>query len=107
LVLLASGQLLGHLALSAAGHQHAGSALPAAAMVAAHLLAIVAGGVLIAAGDRLWRALSRAVCAIIRTACAVIAKPTAAVRRVDQPLRSALLLAASVSDRGPPVSLAC
>ena len=107
--LLAVSQLLGHLMLSAAGHHHAvSSAPPAAAMLAAHLLAIVAGATLIAAGERLWRALSRAVRAVVRIVCPPVA---VAARRdcrapADQPLRSALLLAASVSHRGPPVSLA-
>ena len=105
--LLAVGQLLGHLMLSAAGHHHAeSSAPPAAAMLAAHLLAIVVGAALITAGDRLWRALSRAVRAAVRVVCPVAARPVPAARRADQPLRSALLLAASVSHRGPPVSLA-
>jgi hypothetical protein len=105
--LLAVSQLLGHLMLSSAGHHHAeSSAPPAAAMLAAHLLAIVAGATLIAIGERLWRALSRAVRAVVRVDCAVAARPMTVARRPDQPLRSALLLAASVSHRGPPVSLA-
>jgi len=107
LALLAVSQLLGHLMLSSAGHHHAGSsAPPAAAMLAAHLLAIVAGATLIAVGERLWRALSRAVRTVVRVDCAVAARPTTVARRPDQPLRSALLLAASVSHRGPPLSLA-
>jgi hypothetical protein len=105
--LLAAGQLLAHLLFSTADHQHAGSsAPPAAAMLAAHLLAIVAGATLIAAGERLWRALSRAVRAVVRVGCVVAARSTTAARRADQPMRSALLLAASVSHRGPPVSFA-
>lgn len=105
--LLAGGQVFGHVVLSVAGHHHAGSAAPpAAAMLAAHLLAIVAGAALIAAGERLWRALSRAVRAVVRVVCIVGVRPAAMRRRADQPLRSALLLAASMSHRGPPVSLA-
>jgi len=105
--LLAAGQLTGHLLLSAAGHHHANPAAPrSAAMFAAHVLAIAAGAALIGAGDRLWRALSRAVRAIVRVACVVVATPAAAGPTADQPLRSALLLAASVSHRGPPVSFA-
>jgi hypothetical protein len=103
--LLAVGQLLGHLLLSAADHRHQ-AAQPAPAMAAAHVIAIAAGEMLIAAGEHLWRALSRTVCAVVRIVCTVAAKPAAAARRADQPLRSALLLAASVSHRGPPVSLA-
>jgi hypothetical protein len=105
--LLAAGQLLGHVLLSAAGHHHTGPAAPpAAAMFAAHLVAIVAGAALISAGDRLWRAVSRTVRTIVRVAYAVVARPAATAHSADQPLRSALLLAASVSHRGPPVSLA-
>jgi hypothetical protein len=103
--LLAAGQVLGHLLLSVAGHHHAGSAAPAASMLAAHLLAIAAGATLIGAGERLWHALSRAVHAVVRVACIVGARPVAIRRRADQPLRSALLMAASMSHRGPPVSL--
>ncbi len=44
-------------------------------MLAAHVLAIVAGATLIAAGERLWRALSRAVRAVVRIVCAVAARP--------------------------------
>jgi hypothetical protein len=105
--LLTVGQLLGHLMLRAAGHPHAdSSAPPAIAMLAAHLLAIFVGAALITAGDRLWHALSRAVRAAVRMVCPVAARPVPATRRADQPLRSALLLAASMSHRGPPVSRA-
>ena len=76
-------------------------------MLAAHLLAIVAGAVLIAAGDRLWRArvARRARCCAHRLPAGRRA-PILSRVGADQPLRSALLLAASVSHRGPPVSLA-
>ncbi len=105
--LLATGQLLGHLMLSAVGHSHAPSAAPpAAVMLGAHLIAIVVGAVLIAAVDRLCRAMSRAVRAAVRTVRPpVVAAPVLSAGAADQPLRSALLLAASVSHRGPPVSL--
>ena len=102
--LLATGQLIGHLMLSAAGHSHGGRSSPAPAMLVAHGLAVVAGAVLIAAGDRLCRAVSR----IVEVAARAIAQPIPGrplvVACADQPLRSALLLAASVSHRGPPVS---
>jgi hypothetical protein len=105
--LLAVGQLLGHVLLSAAGHHHTGPAAPpGVAMFAAHLLAIVAGATLIGAGERLWRALSRTVLSVVRVAHAVAATPAPAPRRADQPLRSALQLAASMSHRGPPIGLA-
>jgi hypothetical protein len=106
--LLAAGQLLGHLMLSAVGHSHAPTtAPPGAVMLAAHLVAIAGGAVLIAAVDRLCRAMSRAVRAAVRIVCRPVWAAAAIVTgAADQPLRSALLLAASVSHRGPPVSLA-
>ncbi|MGV0792056.1 hypothetical protein [Mycolicibacterium sp. XJ1819] len=107
--LLAGGQLFGHLMLDAAGHQHSVSTgPPAAVMLAAHALAVVAGAVLIAAGDRLCHAVSRAVrVAVCVGSRPVSATPVVTVRRADQPLRSALLLAASMSHRGPPPAHAC
>jgi hypothetical protein len=103
--LLAAGQLLGHVLLGASGHEHSGAgASPPAVMLAAHVLAIATGAVLIAAGDRLWRAVSRAVRVVLRCVRPPVVVMTGAVpRRADQPLRSALLIAASVSHRGPPV----
>ncbi|BBW99800.1 hypothetical protein BST36_26605 [Mycolicibacterium moriokaense] len=107
LLLLAIGQLLGHLLLSVVGHHHTGAAAPPAAMMlAAHVVAIVTGAVLIGVGEHLWRALSRAVRTVVRIVCAVAVRAITVARRADQPLRAALLLAASVSHRGPPVSLA-
>jgi hypothetical protein len=107
-VLLAAGQLLGHVMLSGVGHTHGSSTSPpGAAMLAAHLAAIAAGAVLIAAGDRLCRVVSRAVRAAVRAVVPpVMSAPVRATRGADQPLRSALALAASMSHRGPPVSLA-
>jgi hypothetical protein len=102
---LAVSQLVAHLLLGASGDHHAGSS--GIAMLAAHVAAVVAGAALIGVGDRLWRALSRAVHRIVRVAATVAVRPAAMIRRADQPLRSALLLAASVSHRGPPVGLAC
>jgi hypothetical protein len=104
--LLAAGQVCGHVMLSAVGHNHATTAAPpAAAMLAAHVVAIGVGALLIAAGDRLVCAVSRAVRAAVR----IVAAPVEVTRVVviggaDQPPHSALLLAASVSRRGPPVS---
>jgi hypothetical protein len=109
LALLAAGQLFGHVMLSVLGHGHAPSpAPPGTVMLAAHVVAIATGAVLIAAGDRLCRAVSRAVRATVRIVCPplVAAPVVAATGGADQPLRSALLLAASMSHRGPPVSLA-
>ena len=104
--LLAAGQLCGHVILSAVGHSHAAAtAPPAAAMLVAHVVAIGAGALLIAASDRLCRAVSRAVRVAVRIVAAPVAvAPVVVIGDADQPLRSALQLAASVSPRGPPVS---
>lgn len=104
IALLAVGQLLGHLILSA-GHDHAiGAAPPPWVMLAAHVVAVGVGAVLIATGERLCRAASRVARTVVRARFAPVAATTVpAVRRAEQPLRSALLLAASVSHRGPPV----
>jgi hypothetical protein len=75
-------------------------------MLAAHAVAVGAGALLIAASDYLCRAVSRTVRAAVRIVAAPVAvAPAVLVGEADQPLRSALLLAASVSHRGPPVSL--
>jgi hypothetical protein len=106
--LLAVGQLCGHLMLSAVGHHHAVAGPPAAVMLAAHAVAIGTGALLIAASDRLCRAISRAVRAAVRTVAAPVTGPNVVVvGQADQPLRSTLLLAASMSHRGPPVSHSC
>jgi hypothetical protein len=104
--LLAAGQLCGHVMLSAVGHGHAvTTAPPSWAMLAAHVVAVGAGALLIGASDRLCRAVSRAVRAAVRIVAAPVPVAlVAAVGDADQPPRSALLLAASVSYRGPPVS---
>jgi hypothetical protein len=103
--LLAAGQVCGHVMLSAVGHNHATTAAPPAAMLAAHVVAIGVGALLIAACDRLCRAVSRAVRAAVRIVVAPVAvAPVVVIGGADQPLRSALMLAASVSHRGPPVS---
>jgi hypothetical protein len=104
--LLATSQLVGHVMLSAAGHSHGEPSTPAPAMLVAHALAVVAGAVLIAAGDRLCRAVSRVVEVAARAVVPPIPGKPLVVACADQPLRSALLLAASMSHRGPPVSRA-
>ena len=104
--LLGAGQLMGHLMLGLAGHHHEPAAAPpAAAMLVAHASAVAVGALLIAVSDRLCRAVSRAIRAVARPAEPPVPMATVvAVRGGDQPLRSALLLAASVSHRGPPIS---
>ena len=112
LALLASGQLVAHLVLAVAGHHHSvhGPVCPRPVMLAAHTVALVVAAVLIATGDRLCRAVCTAIRDVVRQlpcpglpVFATAGVPTACG---DQPLRSALLLAASVSHRGPPVGLA-
>jgi hypothetical protein len=104
--LLAAGQLCGHAILSIVGHTHAETAAPpAVVMVAAHAVAVGAGALLITASDRLCRAVSHVLRAAVRIVAAPIAAaPVVVIGAPDRPLRSALLLAASVSHRGPPVS---
>jgi len=105
LALLLTGQLVGHLMLAGAGHHHGeAAAAPGAAMLVAHALAVIVGAALIAAGDRLCRAISRVVEVAVRAVVAPVPAEPFVVDDADHPKRSALLLAASVSHRGPPVS---
>ncbi len=108
LALLTVGQLLSHALLGAAGHSHPpATGAPFGLMVAAHLAAIALGAVLIAVGERLCVAISRVLLAGSRHTRPPVAAPsTIVVRSADQPLQSARLLSASLSHRGPPVSLA-
>jgi hypothetical protein len=108
LALLATGQLLGHLLLGVVGHSHSAHVgPPAAAMLAAHVAAVGLGALLISAGERLCAAVSRTVRAAQLVPAELPSAAMAVVRRfADQPMRSSLLLAASMSHRGPPVSLA-
>ncbi len=105
--LLAGSQLVGHLMFSAAGHSHGEPASPGPAMLVAHAMAVVVGAMLIAAGDRLCGVVSRVVEVTTRMVVAPVPERALAIATTaDQPLRSALLLAASMSHRGPPVSQA-
>ena len=105
--LLATGQLVGHLMLSAAGHSHGGRRRPPRPCSSRTRWPWSSGAILIAAGDRLCRTVSRVVEVAGRAVGPPIpAKPMVVIAGADQPLRSALLLAASVSHRGPPVSRA-
>jgi hypothetical protein len=104
-VLLAGGQLAGHVALSAAGHSHGQtSTLPIQLMLLTHAVAVVAGAVLVSACERLCQVLSR-----VARRCVGIARVPVDVRtgpavtQDGQPLQHVLLLAASISHRGPPV----
>ncbi len=102
--LLAGSQVVGHLMFSAAGHSHGEAASPAPAMLVAHATAVVAGAMLIASGGRLCAAVSRVAEVAVRMVIAPIPGRPLTIAEADQPLRSALLLAASMSHRGPPVS---
>lgn len=105
LVLLACAQVAGHLALATADHQHAAGHL-SAVMATAHAAAVAVGALLITAADRLWQRL----CTTTRKFTKAPPRPPAARRAPvavsDQPLRRMLVLAASVSRRGPPVVVA-
>lgn len=102
--LLATGQLVGHVMLAAAGHSHGAAVAPASAMLVAHALAVIAGAFLIAAGERLCRSLSRIVKVAVRAVVPPVPAKSFVVAEAVHPLRSVLLLAASMSHRGPPVS---
>jgi hypothetical protein len=104
--LLGTGQLVGHVMLTVAGHRHGTAAAPGSAMLAAHALAVLAGAVLIATGDRLCRAVSRVLEVAVRAVVPPVPTKPFVIALADHPQRSALLLAASVSHQGPPVSLA-
>lgn len=107
--LLAVGQLIAHVLLTVAGHGQcaASGGPPAVAMLAAHTAAVMVGAALIAAGGRLCRAVTSALRAFTTELPAILATAAAApVNAGDQPLRSTLLLAVSLSRRGPPVSRA-
>ena len=108
---LALGQLGGHLVLSSGGHQMpaAGPAtgIPAPVMLLAHLAAVALGAILVAACERLYAALSSAIRGYGRVARPEsTARPSLAARRSDHPQRRELLIAASISHRGPPVGVA-
>jgi hypothetical protein len=99
--LLAAGQAVGHLMLVAAGHSHA--PVPGGAMLAAHALAVVVGALLIAGAERLCRALSTVLDdRTARRTPAPVVRPIWALTRPDHPLQSRLLVAVSISHRGPP-----
>ncbi|ORA21807.1 hypothetical protein [Mycobacterium aquaticum] len=105
--LLGAGQVLAHALLAIDGHTHGSHPLqPGALMLAAHLVAVTVGALLIAGGTRFCAALSRVLRAVTRRVSALPAATAHAVAHsADQPLQSARLLATSVSHRGPPVNV--
>ncbi|WP_349319215.1 hypothetical protein, partial [Mycolicibacterium canariasense] len=99
---LAAGQAIGHQLLGVDGHSHL--QVNPAAMLAAHTVAVGAGALLIAAGERLGAALSRTVAVITGPRSPRVPSVARACRSGGQPLQSALLVRASISHRGPPVA---
>ncbi|OBB30920.1 Uncharacterised protein [Mycolicibacterium fortuitum] len=103
--LLGTGQVLAHALLTTAGHEHGVPAGPL--MFGAHVAAVSLGAGLIACGARLSAAMSRVVRVVVSEGRAAPGSPAhVTARSADQPLHSALQLAASVSHRGPPVGVA-
>lgn len=111
IALLAAGQLAGHLVLGAGtAHHHAGQpgAVSGALMFGGHVAAVLAGGILVAAAERLAAALSRVVRNCSPDPFDRIEIPGAAVLPApEHPLLRSLLVAASISHRGPPALPAC
>ena len=105
-LLLGFGQSIGHVLLSASGHQHAAATAPGVPMIGAHLAAVAVVAVLIAIAGRLGEAVSRAVRVIAPTGRpGVPAAGDTVAHSADQPLHSTLALSVSVSHRGPPVAV--
>lgn len=101
--LLAAGQTAGHLLLAAAGHSH--GPVPDASMLAAHVLAVGVGALLITGAERLCRALSTVLAEVTtHRSPPPVFRPMWASTRPDHPLQSRLLVAVSISHRGPPSS---
>lgn len=102
-LLLSAGQLVGHAVL-AVGHPHAAAATHGP-MLTAHVGAVLVGALLINAGERLCRLLGRVVRRTAVPAEATVSDtPERVLCAADQPLFAELLLATSMSHRGPPVA---
>jgi hypothetical protein len=104
--LLGAGQLVGHLVLAVAGHGHHSSGMPLVPMLLAHIIAVAVGALLIAASGRLCAAVCTALRRFSRGPRQLASAAATPAVRGDQPMRALLLLAASISHRGPPVSQA-
>ncbi|CAN5401856.1 hypothetical protein BH10ACT9_BH10ACT9_23300 [soil metagenome] len=101
--LLAAGQLAGHLSLAIAGHLHdETSGLPTTLMLLTHAVAVLVGAALVSGCERLGSALSRVVRRCVRLACTPSDGRATAVRLDGHPWQHVLLIAASISHRGPP-----
>ncbi len=102
-LLLTVGQVIGH-ALFAVGHPHAGAASHGP-MLAAHAAAVLVGALLISVGEQLCRMLVRvARCTAAPAIAAEFATPPSLFTSGDHPLFAELLLATSMSHRGPPAT---
>lgn len=107
-VALTAGQVAGHLALSTGAHDHLPAAgPPSPLMLATHAAAVLAAALLVVAAERCYATLS----SVLRTAVRpphthAVGRPGAALPPSDHPPRRALLIAASISHRGPPVTAA-
>ncbi|WP_197379184.1 hypothetical protein [Mycolicibacterium mengxianglii] len=104
IALLAAGQGAAHAAL-ACGHLHGEtSTVPWQLMLLAHALAVIAGASLMSAAEGLCCALSRVVRRCVTTVCGAPHVPKTTRAWLEHPPRQhVLLLAASISHRGPPV----
>jgi hypothetical protein len=104
LAVLAAGQLLGHLILDVGMHHPAAAGvMPSVAMALAHVIAVLLGALLIAGSDRLYRAVSSVIKRCWRTPSLPVGvrQPTVALR-IEPPAQRLLMLATSISHRGPP-----
>ena len=101
---MAGGQVAAHLSLAAASHTHdENSSVPTALMALLHAGAVLIGAALLSASERLCHALSQVARRCQGSTRAPTGhRPAAPVIVDDQPLQHVLLIAASISHRGPP-----
>lgn len=108
--LLGAGQVGAHLVLGLSGHMTGmactSSGAPSLLMVTAHIVAVALCAVLVANGEGLCAALSSVVrpSASCAQGLAQWWAPTVTAP-ADQPLQSTLVVAVSISHRGPPVAV--
>ncbi|WP_263999421.1 hypothetical protein [Mycolicibacterium vanbaalenii] len=76
-------------------------------MVSAHAVAVVVGGLLINTGARLCRVLSKVLRLVGRPNPPLASVSRLSATAADQPMRSTLLIACSMSYRGPPAGARC
>jgi hypothetical protein len=105
-LMLTTGQILGHLVLACGAHAHTDHSTLTPAMIVAHGAAVVLGAFLITAGGRFCQLVSTAVRALAAPSLRPVRLLRGLVTTSDQPLLSLVLVGSSLSYRGPPVSLA-